>query len=33
LAGENPQYALGMPQGDDGGVDVEALGFQHVEHR
>ena len=33
LAGENPQYALGMPQGGDGSVDVEALGFQHVEHR
>ena len=32
LAGENPQYALGMPQGGDGSVDVEALGFQHVEH-
>ena len=32
MAGENPQYALGMPQGGDGSVDVEALGFQHVEH-
>ena len=33
MAGKNPQYALGMSQGGDGSVDVEALGFQHVEHR